>query len=346
MNMLEYVISFLLTLDTVRALIAMLGYVKPESKYAWLFYGRYERNLVRSAMKELGFREEKTYRILNNINKIANCVEDDYGVTGENAAIHLIILLAKYIIKFRQPIQYGKKIVNSNYYINTMEISHNEEDRQIMAAIMVHLINANIAARKKPQVVFSPKEGNPLFVQELARVLNADFVAGKSPRDNSKVSAAGIDSEELFKVNYEGAGLLERKIKEYNYIVMDCNTSSGSHLLEIIKDIRQVYGDGRKITVFVLFRADSKEDIDTKFKNRNSQLYRFFDLEEETKQMLFDMKCRCEKQHRVPSAYNEEDVSWAKEILDKMRKENKLYYEPDEIYVGGANKPEEIVKMT
>ena len=336
MSVLENAIMALLSIDTLRALIAMLGYVKPDSKYAWLFYGRYERNLVKTALKDLGFSEEKTNKIFQSMSKISKNIEDDTGVRGEDAAVHLIILLSKYIEKFNHPIQYGaEKLTKSNYYLNTMEISHNVEDRRIMAAAMVHLVNQHI--NKKPDIIFVPKAGNPLFVEEISNILNAHLVIAKAPEDDSKISTikAGTDTKELFRVNYEGAGAIKDSVDQYQYLIMDCNTSSGTQLLNIIHDIRQVTkSETSKINVFVLFRADNKEDIDKKFQNHNSKLYRFFDFDEDIKKMLYEMNRRCKRKNRYPSFYCDDDVKEAKKILDQLRSKGSLHFDANDLYVG------------
>jgi hypothetical protein len=60
MDIFTSIILGLLSLDTIRALIAMTGWVKPEAKYSWVIYGRYERNLIVSGLKGIGVsREEK-----------------------------------------------------------------------------------------------------------------------------------------------------------------------------------------------------------------------------------------------------------------------------------------------
>ena len=336
MSIFESAIMALLSIDTLRALIAMLGYVKPDSKYAWLFYGRYERNLIKTALKDLGFSEEKTNKIFQSMSKISKNIEDDTGVKGEDAAVHLIILLSKYIEKFKQPIQYGaEKLTKSNYYLNTMEISHNVEDRRIMAAAMVHLVNQNV--NKKPEIIFAPKAGNPLFVEEISNILNTHLVVAKAPEDNSRISTVkvGTDTEELFRVNYEGSRAIKDSIDRYQYLIMDCNTSTGTQLLNIIHDIRQVTkSEASKINVFVLFRADNKENIDKKFENHNSQLFRFFDFDEDIKKMLYAMNRRCHRKNRCPSFYCDEDVKEAKNILDQLRNKGSLFFDADDIYVG------------
>ena len=92
MDIFTSIILGLLSLDTIRALIAMTGWVKPEAKYSWVIYGRYERNLIVSGLKELGFQEKKSERVLNNLRLVSANERDMYGITKDNVVEQLVIL--------------------------------------------------------------------------------------------------------------------------------------------------------------------------------------------------------------------------------------------------------------
>ena len=71
-------------------------------------------------------------------------------------------------------------------------------------------------------------------------------------------------SKEEFFVNYEGSWWLSESDKKKRCIIVDCNTSGGSQLLDIAKDIRMFIEKNRDSImihmpsdVFVLFRAYS-----------------------------------------------------------------------------------------
>ncbi|MBR6862444.1 MAG: hypothetical protein IKM73_14100 [Acidaminococcaceae bacterium] len=130
MDIFTKVILGLLSLDTIRALIAMLGWVKPDAKLAWIIYGRYERNLIVTALKEMGFAQDKREKVFRSFKKISSDLPRMTGVTATEAGIHLIVLLAKYIVKFPDEIRFGEGCgVSSNFYIDTMEIAHNQFKR-------------------------------------------------------------------------------------------------------------------------------------------------------------------------------------------------------------------------
>lgn len=333
MDVFTYIIMGLLSLDTIRAIIAMLGWVKPDSKLSWLIYGRYERNLIEKALKDIGFSSVKSRRITQNLKSISREVSNSTGVTSENAVEHLIVLLAKYIVKFDQPIQYGgSKTTDSSYYIDTMEISHSDEDRKKLSAIMVHLLNKKTTDSKKPQAIITPKGGNPLFAMEVAKHYNALFLMSKSKTDKSRIFSVKNNAEMDFMINYEGSWSAE-DLPKGKCIVLDCNTSGGSQLLDIVKDLQKVTSNGSisiqvPKEVYVLFRADERHrDIDQKFSDHNCSIYRFFDLDEELKKAIYDLRMKYTENENVElDLYCKEVALDVKNIINEIRNKNKLYY--------------------
>ena len=100
MDVFTYIIMGLLSLDTIRALLAMTGWVKPEAKFAWVIYGRYERNLIVTGLKEMGFQPQKSEEISKNLRAVSEDERAKYGITKENAAEQLVALISKYIVCF------------------------------------------------------------------------------------------------------------------------------------------------------------------------------------------------------------------------------------------------------
>lgn len=335
MDILTKVLLGLLTLDTIRAVIAMLGWVKPESKIAWIIYGRYDRNLIISALQDMGYTHEKREKIIRGMKKIAADARRQTGIVEHDVDVQLIILLAKYIEKFPDGIRFSEGSVSeSHYYVDTMEISHDEKDLKIMHAIMLQLIRKNRTLKKIPSVIISPKTGNPVFAQTLARTLSSQLLIAKSENDPSRVSSYGSNATELFKVNYEGSWNILQSSNIFDCIVLDCNTTTGGQLIEIIDEINEMIQEqGNAIRLkkpqqaFVLFCADKqKEDIDTKFSSRGIKLYRFFDLDENTKEMLYALKTRCAVENRAPNYFIDKDKEEAIDILKKLKAENNYHY--------------------
>lgn len=326
------IIMSLLSLDTIRAIIAMTGWVKPEAKYAWIIYGRYERNLIVTGLKELGFQPQKSEEISKNLSKVSENVQDAYGITAENAAKQLIVLIAKYIIRFDKPIQYGgTRTTTSSYYIDTMEMAHNEKDKQLMESIMVHLYLSK-GNSTKPEIIVTPKGGNPLFALAVANYYAANFVVAKSKSDKSRITSVGNDAYTDFQINYEGSWNVLTSVNDQQCIIVDCNTSGGSQLIDIVNDLRTIADkvQNAKITapteVYVLFRADSGQvDIDRKFEDNKCKLHRFFDLDEEVKAKIYQLK-QSVGNDRSPDLYYESDKKCVEEIIELMKQRGLFFY--------------------
>lgn len=333
-DVLTNILLSILTLDTIRSVIAMLGWVKPECKFAWIFYGRYDRNILEAALKDLGYSKERRISVIEDLKTAAKKNASLTGINKNNAAVQLIILLSKYTENFsKTPIQYGgSTLTNSSYYIDTMEISHSKKDLDLMAAIMLCLIQSNL--KNKPEVVLVPKGGNPLFAQAVASNLNADLIVVKSNADKSKITTADKNSIDLFKINYEGSWSVLKKEKYLKTVVLDCNTSGGSQLMDIITGTNWMIDNSNgQINLkspqqaFVLFCADRQgEQIDDRFTGINSKLIRYFDLDESTKKMLYQLKEQCQNEDRLPDYYIDSDREKAEAIIDKLKQNNKYYY--------------------
>ena len=335
MDVFNWIIMGLLSLDTIRALIAMIGWVKPEAKFSWIIYGRYERNLIVTGLKELGFQPQKSKEISKNLRTVSKNEREIYGITEKNAAEQLVILIAKYIVHFNRPIQYGgTRTTTSSYYINTMEMSHDEKDKQIMTSIMARLYAAK-GSSAKPEVIVTPKGGNPLFAQAVANHYAANFVVAKSKGDKSRITSVGDDAYTDFQINYEGAWNVADSLDAQNCIIVDCNTSGGSQLTDIINDLRRLSdkeGNAKIPTpaeAYVLFRADSgkEQDINRKFQDNNCKLYRFFDLDEDLKKQIYQLK-QSVGAERFPDLYYADDKKQVDDIIEHMKQKKLFFYSP------------------
>lgn len=334
------IIAGILGVDSIRAVIASLGIVDPSTKFGQILYGKRDRAIVRSALRDLGYSAEMRDEIAIKMNNIAkSAYMANASVHAEDAAVQLIIMLSKYIMEFNDIILYGgRSLTQSKYYIDTMEISHNESDKQKLAAIMIYLLYSKIQGKKAPEVIVTPKGGNPLFVQDIAANLNAHLLVAKALADKSRIKIAGNPtySKEEFFVNYEGSWWLSESKNERSCIIVDCNTSGGSQLLDIVKDIRMLIEKNKNSIkihtpsdVFVLFRADTDGDnLDTVFTAHQCSIHRFFDLDEEAKAKMYRLKDDRKKKGRNLSYFSDEDVEEAKDIIRYLESKNLFYYHP------------------
>ncbi|OUO37943.1 hypothetical protein [Flavonifractor sp. An306] len=332
----------LLALDTVRAILAMLGWVPRQTKILGkIIYGNYDRQLITEGLKELGFTHQQSEEIKKDLKSSSDKTLNTNGITPQNAAQHLIALLAKYIVYFDTHIQYGGSgLTASRYYINTMEISHNNADKKKLVAIMSYLYASVNTDGRKPDIVATPKGGNPLFAIDFAQHYSSEFIMIKSKEDKSRIVSITEDPTRDFNINYEGSwGVKERakKVHSQKCIILDCNTSGGSQLIHAIEELSEIASRCKDFhleapnAAFVLFRVDSgKTDIDQKFSDHACTLYRFFDLNEDIKKSIYELNKKATAEHREPDIYYRDDASQIDKIISMMKEKELFYYSPKE----------------
>ncbi len=349
-NLIWSIICILLSVDSLRAVIAMLGIVPRDHKWKWLsqlVYGKYDRIVLYEALKDLGYPQRDSETLVVGLQKSVPAIRPASGVNRENVTMHILSVLANYIQKYPRNIQYGgRTLSDSTYYIDTMEAVHNDKTLVVMADAMVTLIT-DVLQDKKPDIIFTPKGGNPILAKAVADSFSAKLVVVKPEKnDKSRVHLGGsLTPEEeflLFKSNYEGSWAVASHVDEKQIgIVIDCNASGGSQLHEIACGLNGLIDklsttdyklNIEKITdVFVLFRADTKhQDVDKRFSDLGLSIHRFFDLQETDKKSLYQLY---ETHLDKPpiDVYSPADQAEIQSILEHLNMEKKLYWANKEI---------------
>lgn len=340
-------IYFALTVDGLRAVIAMLGIVPRNSKWLSRFiYGRYDRVVLYEALKDLGYPQRDAEVLIANLQKSVP-VGQSSGVNKENVTEQVLAVLANYVQKYPRNIQYGgTTLSDSTYYIDTMEAVHDGNMLTVMTDAMVTLISERLGG-KKPDIIFAPKGGNPILAKAVAESFSAKLVVVKPKKhDKSRANLGGsLTPEEellLFRSNYEGSWTVATHEGEGQIgIVIDCNASGGSQLREIACDLNRLIDklagtkcelNIEKITdVFVLFRADTKhQNVDQKFRDLGLSIHRFFDLQEADKEALSQLHDMHSDETPV-SVYSAADQPMISSILESLAKEDNLYWQTKEL---------------
>jgi hypothetical protein len=284
------IIIFLLCFISVRDFLVKFGIV-PKFCSKWrIFQPNYEIHVIKDTIKEM----QKTIQNDNEKNK--NLIEfNEYQK-------HLIVLIAKSIYLFDHEIGYGKdRLKKSRYYVNTMEIAHNDENLEKLTKIMYALIlNDKKRNIKDIDFIIVPKNGNPFLAKRVAEEYKAVLLVQKGGNDPSRITGKD-DPQVLFRINFEGGNELIKKAqasqdRKLNGIVIDCNASEGNIEYNAIKEFnemvdKEVINANHVSVAYVLFRADdgkSKFD-DTLGNDEKYRLVRYFDLNESLKQELYDL---------------------------------------------------------
>lgn len=336
-NIVWFLIYSALTVDGFRAVIAMLGIV-PRNKCKWLsrlIYGKYDRTVLYDALHDLGYKQRDAHAIVTNFEKNAVVIRPTSGVNNKNVTAYILSALANYIQEYPRQIQYGGRTPsNSVYYIDTMEAVHNNETLRVMVDAIITLISKYLQ-EEKPDVIFTPKGGNPIFAKAVADSLGAKLVVVKSMADKSRVTLSTPNEREkllLFRSNYEGSWSVASHVEKKQLgIVVDCNVSGGSQLCDIARDINELIDAGilnmNKINhMFALFRADMRhKDIDKRFEDLGLVLHRYFDLSEKNKRFLYQLH-ETKPEGECVDIYSPADMEEIKKILESLKENNNLYW--------------------
>lgn len=297
----------------------MLGIVKPDAKYAWLIYGKYNRVVLYEALKDLGYEKTQAEIMIKRTEQITQYG----GINSENVSARLLALIGRIIMKFEQSISYGgTKVAKSSYYINTMEAAQDPQKMEEMVSCMSLLIAKNEVSN--PEFILVPKGGNPSFAKAVAEFYGCPLIIAKPDNDKSfaRLSSGGRYSQDLMRVNYEGSVAILKNGKKRG-IVLDCNASGGSQLLEVASEFNKLIDmcelDVEKInSVYVLFRVDvDHENTDQKFEDYGCKLYRYFDLSEEEKGQLYTGKY---------DFYNNKDRTELEKIIENLKNKKCFYW--------------------
>ena len=293
-----------------------------------LVYGRYEADVVAQAFQELGYSKKAADSQHNSLRASISKMRGTTTVTRKNAPIHLVLLLAKYCIKFEQEVSYGGNTISrSKYYLDTMGMVHDKNDLKTLCDLMIFLLDS--VERNKPDVIIAPKGGNPLLAAQLATYLEKPFIIVKSPGEKSKVTSSS--QQEQYHVNYEGSSCLSDSDLLQTCALIDCNLSGGSQLKSIIKELNKMPKDVAKINkiehAYVLFRVDDRhQNVEDEFRNLNVSLHRFFDLDESIKDMIYGIKREAEQENRAINPTYSKDWDMAREIVAALKKHKKYFY--------------------
>lgn len=323
----NYIILTLLGLMTLRDIVGLMGVVKYDDSFlSNLVYGRYDKQIIKRTLRELGYNNETKVKKGNKVLALQselNIKACDKGINIKK----LTFLVSEYILKFDQDITYGKNTpVSTKYFINTMEASKNPESLQKMIELIHYLVYLEVrngTLSGMPDFILTPKNGNPLIGSAYADRYEIMSIFAKSKHDRSRSTFKRTNMLN-YQTNFEGAIALS-KLESLNItreligVAIDCNVSGGTQILEMMKDFNDcIKTHSLNIepikVASVLFKVDKKDiNIDRKFAEENFVIKRFFDIDEESKKALYNLKVKCTDQFSCDA---EKDISY---FLDKVK---------------------------
>lgn len=346
MDIITQVTIWLLGIITIKDIIATSGIYKRKWPGAHFFYGKYDEIVLRNALMDLGFRGKEIPEVKKRLALTANELTRDINLNKENANLFLISFISKYIRKYKDTISYVKETpITSNYYINTMEASHNDLDLQLMSNLIMNLIVWDNEKNKQglPDFFIVSKSGNPLLAYKLAAKFRKKIIIKKPNEEASYADISKEDSLSKFLTNYEGSWNIffeQRELKNNHKltgVVVDCNATSGKQIIDIISEFNYIIKENDlKINsinkAYTLFRADAKKtDIDSYFKDHDCEFIRYFDLNEEIKEYIYnhleiDIEHQWDNNSKMLDYYSYSDKEKLINIQSKIEEYDLLRY--------------------
>jgi len=200
----------------------------------------------------------------------------------------------------------------SCYYVDSQGFAQKKENCRELYDIMVYLIKR---VEMDYKYVFSIKGGNIPLAATFS-IYDSD-VLSIMPKDRNEEVDSGSSTD--FEINYEGFRFLIDKAKQNENnkikgIAITCNLSNGGAFLNSIKKyndkIEELQKNGiitrniKKIeNVYILYRAITGDTLDNNFNKAGLKCYRYFDLDDNSKEILYSIKNKEKEIHDFP-CYN------------------------------------------
>lgn len=340
MDVIDVIVLAWLGLMTLRGVIASSGIIPRNKKLSWLIYNTYETELVIQALKSAGITqydkalvnkaltdagiERKDIKSLISRKKFET---DHHGINLEN----LVEIISKYLIFHEGKIEYGYKTpINTTFYISSVEASHDEEYLEWMCILLNNLIlekNNQHLIEYMPDFIVTPKGGNTHLGRTYAKKRSILFITSKYSLRSSYVTFLTGTSEYELKTNYEGSWQLleyqkvQQEGEKLHGIVVDCNTATGEQIVDTMVDFNNLLSkSGINVAplkyAFTLYRSTDNSlcDVDARFEENGFHLFRYFDLSEAVKRLIWEKRG---SQDRL-SVYSKEDRDTIKGILKQI----------------------------
>lgn len=328
------IILITLALITLRDVIAKIFGIPRNSKIGKWFYTQYDKETLLEIFNVVGIDNE-SFR-----NNVRNAQNDHKKI--ERPEERLVYFLSKYTYDFLT--EYGKDTpTKTNFYMNTMEAAHFPNDLDQMTTLIANLIHLKKGDIHQDFIV-TPKCGNPMLGQNYTTIYNNIFLLSKYESDKSR-SKFNIHQDPLISlmINFEGFAALKKEAednpdKDFCGYVIDCNLSGGSLILKPMTEFNrmiELLHNKNTLTnikplqkAFILFRADTditdQGNFDEVFKENGLECFRYFDLDEKNKSLLFNYK----KHNNTPicNCLTNDRTNFENEFINKLRCRNLTKY--------------------
>ncbi len=285
---LSFFVAVLLFLITIRDIIvANVDKDFSQSKNGILrfLFSRKEEITAKIIAHKMGF---------DNFEDLRRKIKYDKNKTNERTLLRMLSECIESTTGANEFFQFGNH--RSKYYIDTMGYAMSKDNCDTMTSHLWALIQ--IAGISDFDYVFTTKGGNIPLVssfdsfKEITKIVVKEDKEGSCPEDLLKDAS----------VKYEGFTILNKnKSKKKKGIAIACNLANGGSLLNQVNFFNQKLAKLKDLGliddliqpieyVFILYRALDGPKLDEKCDKYGLKCYRYFDLDEDDKQIISSKK--------------------------------------------------------
>ena len=276
MNVIDNIVLIMLGIITVRQLIAQNFDIPLPDRLKWILYNK---------------RDLQPPVLCRRIHNINQTFQDNRA--SSEVIEDLLALDCRHVKYYPGGIRHGRTaLVNSEYFINTLEASYFEQDLAVMVKALQALIARSGLSTEVDFILFL-KSGNQLLANNIypedSRVIRICRIDGGNEFYPLKTRTEPGD----FSILYENLDKLLQTAEtlqpgdRLTGIVVDCSISSGNGITECIKSFNELISK-HKLAInpikdaFVLYSHRPYSD------RADFTLHRYFDMNEKIREMIYE----------------------------------------------------------
>lgn len=274
----ETIILMLLSIITIRSLIAQNFDIPLAPRFKWIIYNKKDQNPV------LCSRVYERNQGFNNGSSVKSIIE------------RLLIMDGKHTKKFNDGYFHRHKFsteMRSEYFINSLEASYVDYDLNIMTIAIQRLIEESGLANI--DFVLFLKNGNYKLAQSVFNKDRTIIYICKIDETSSYIPKGTTIPIDKYSIQYENLDCLLNAANSIGNrpnltgIAIDCSISTGVGLKDSITHFNELLDSNPKIKInkiqhaFILYSHQVFDDADINFK-----LHRYFDMNEEIRTLIYN----------------------------------------------------------
>lgn len=312
MSIFDRITLILLSIATIRKIIADNFNFLKGTKWSWILY------------------DKKEVPYCYQLSKIKN--QEIRIKYSSDLLVNIIIILGNHTKYFINKVYCDRqKTIQVHYMVNTLEASHNKQELQIMTDMAKLFYNEKIQSNPDNPIDFiiSIKGGNVLLVSNLINSLGNEIIHLTFNRNLFYESMGVVESNDHDRkvgkdIKFENINELIRlseankNLRKLNGMIIDCSYSSGDGILQCVKNFKEIVDNenlniNTNLSVRTIYSHVNK-DITMELDTLGCDMECVISLTDDIREKLYQ-KIRNEKD-------DNKKLSKAKFILNQLKKQN------------------------